>query len=251
MRSARVRPSAVFGRCSGQTDPGGDILLANSEDAVSEPLLSQKLEAHATWLRSLGVRGVRLDLSRCGIMFARLRGADLVGACLQRADLRQSDLSDVNFSGADLRGTDLRFAELARADFSVAILKGVKFRGANLNGANLRRAQLWQADPQYASVRGVSLAGAELMGAQLGGVDLTETKLCGADLGGADLRKANLCGTDFRRANLRGASLEGAIVDHDTNFAGTKADPTVFSGVDLDFLRAAYLPPCLRTTRAL
>ena len=90
----------------------------------------------------------------------------------------------------------------------------------------------------------------DMSGANLQGHDLHGIRLQGTNLRRADLRNANLCGTDLRGANLRGASLQGVILDHDTNFAGAKADSRVFAGTDLAALRRAYLPPCLQTGAA-
>jgi Pentapeptide repeats (8 copies) len=56
-----------------------------------------------------------------------LRGADLAGSRLERADLRRSDLRAACLIRANLRGADLRRADLLGADF----------RGADLRSANL------------------------------------------------------------------------------------------------------------------
>ncbi|WNV91794.1 pentapeptide repeat-containing protein [Umezawaea sp. Da 62-37] len=55
------------------------------------------------------------------------RGADLIGAKLQGADLRGANLRGAYLIGADLRGADLRLADLIGADF----------RDADVRGANL------------------------------------------------------------------------------------------------------------------
>jgi Pentapeptide repeats (8 copies) len=104
-------------------------------------------------------------------------GADLCGANLSGADLRNAYLCGANLSGADLRNAYLC--------------------GANLSGADLRRANLRNAD---------------LCGAYLCGAKLSRADLCGAKLSRADLRGAYLCGAKLSRADLRGAYL-GAIRD--------------------------------------
>ncbi|UJF32768.1 pentapeptide repeat-containing protein [Paenibacillus hexagrammi] len=55
------------------------------------------------------------------------RGADLIGAKLQKADLRCENLRGAYLIAADLRGADLRSADLIGADF----------RDADLSGADL------------------------------------------------------------------------------------------------------------------
>ena len=107
------------------------------------------LAEHEKWLAGDG--GERADL----------RGADLSGANLRDANLRVADLSganlrDANLSVADLSGADLRDANLRDADLSVADLSGADLRDANLRDANLR--------------------GADLRGADLYGADLSDAK---------------------------------------------------------------------------
>ncbi len=63
--------------------------------------------------------------------------ADLIGANLRDANLRDADLI-----GANLRGADLRDADLIGANLRGANLIGANLRGADLIGANLRGANL-------------------------------------------------------------------------------------------------------------
>jgi hypothetical protein len=95
-------------------------------------------------------------------------GANLVGA-----NLRGADLKNVNLCGANLWGADL----------VNAYLRDVKLVGAVLRDADLRDANLW-------------------------GADLRSADLVGANLVDADLRSANLEGADLRYANVTGTILE-------------------------------------------
>ncbi|UCI32133.1 pentapeptide repeat-containing protein [Mesorhizobium sp. B4-1-4] len=119
---------------------------------------------------------------------AQLRAANLTGAILNGADLREANLSGANMSGAYLRGANL----------TEAILRGTRLDGADLRGANLSSARLYLAD----------LSGADLRGANLAAADLFP-----ANLNGADLRKANLYSANLRDACLRGADLRGACLE--------------------------------------
>ena len=68
------------------------------------------LEKHAKWIRGED-GGERADLYG-----ADLRGADLSAANLRNADLCDADLRGANLCGADLCGADLRGANLCGAD---------------------------------------------------------------------------------------------------------------------------------------
>ncbi len=70
---------------------------------------------------------VGIDLSR----------ADLTGAVLAHANLRDGILEQTRLVGASLRCTYLRGARMQGAD-----LRGADLRGANLTGANLSQASL-------------------------------------------------------------------------------------------------------------
>ena len=74
--------------------------------------------------------------------FADLRGADLCDADLRDADLRGACLCDADLRGADLRGAYLCDADLRGADLRSANLYGADLCGANLYGANLCGANL-------------------------------------------------------------------------------------------------------------
>ncbi|MDX3059490.1 pentapeptide repeat-containing protein [Streptomyces sp. NE06-03E] len=58
------------------------------------------------------------------------RGADLIGARLEGADLRGAELRGAYLIAADLRGADLRRAEVIGADFRDADLSGADLTGA-------------------------------------------------------------------------------------------------------------------------
>lgn len=129
----------------------------------------------------------RLDLRHTD-----LRGADLNGLHLSRADLYEAHLEGASLKGAHLAAADLRRAHLTHADLVEADLRGADLREANLESAYLVEAHL---------------EGADLGGAYLGGACLGGAHLEGADLGGA-----HLDGAYMYKVHLGGASLEGARV---------------------------------------
>ena len=102
-------------------------------------------------------------------------GADLSGANLRGADLRDADLGGANLRGADLRDADLGGANLRDAD-----LRDANFFNADLGDANLRDANLIGADLCDAYLSGANLRGADLRDADLGDAYLSGAKLRGA-----------------------------------------------------------------------
>lgn len=83
----------------------------------------------------------RSDLRDANLSYANLRGATLF--C---ADLRDSNLRDANLSYADLRDADLRGANLSYADLRDSNLSGANLSYADLRDSNLRCANLSDAD---------------------------------------------------------------------------------------------------------
>jgi len=107
--------------------------------------LQEVLTLHRAWLNG-AARGRRADLQGAVLRDAVLREADL-----GRADLRGANLGRANLSGANLGRANLSEANLGRADLS----------GANLGRANLRGADLSSADLSGADLRdafGLSIA---------------------------------------------------------------------------------------------
>ena len=84
--------------------------------------LDEILLAHEKWLESDGKGGVRADLSGANLRNADLRNADLSNANLSYANLRNADLSNANLSYANLNSADLRNADLSGANMDYAVL---------------------------------------------------------------------------------------------------------------------------------
>ena len=183
-----------------------------------------------------GVGEGEQELSRADLRGARLARANLREVRLWCADLSRADLSEADLRGADLTGARCAQAKLPGADLQGARLSGVNLSGVDLTGANLRGACLAQANLRGADLTGADLTGAELSGAtwdartrwpgsphhrsigpQHGGV---LRRVAGLDLSGFDMTKVGFvrvraCGVVWRGAvlrevDLRGARLEGA-----------------------------------------
>jgi uncharacterized protein YjbI with pentapeptide repeats len=137
-----------------------------------------------------------------------LEGADLDGAHLEHAALREVHLEYAHLDQAHLEGAllfdtllegaTLREAHLERAAFNGAQLEGVTLRGAHLEGAYLSQAHLERAD-----LREVHLEGADLSDAHLEGADLRSSWMDRATrVNDATLDRASLDQLSFDGTNL-------------------------------------------------
>lgn len=91
--------------------------------------------------------------------------ADFSGACLDRANLRSTQLSRSDFSGAQLNKADLSESRLEGARFYRAVARDSLWMKAKLEGAFMVSIDLMGALLQKADLRGVDLRGANLYGA--------------------------------------------------------------------------------------
>ena len=145
-------------------------------------------------------------------------------------NLRGAHLRDADLNGADLSRADLRDAHLRDADFSDAALSRADLRNAHLRGANLSRAVLWKAD----------LRGADLRGADLTGADVSEVSLSSTVFGATTLTAAR--GLETCR------HLGPSTLDHRT-LAKSGPLPLVFlRGCGLPEALIDYLPSLLGET---
>jgi hypothetical protein len=126
-----------------------------------------------------------VNWSNCLMEGAQLAGADLRGARLRNANLAGADLR-----GAQLGGADLAYTSLAGAKLWSAHLNQAAMMGANLRNADVSRADLTNANLTYAVLKGADLSGANLAGADLTNADLQGAKIDGADFTAAKLAQA-------------------------------------------------------------
>jgi uncharacterized protein YjbI with pentapeptide repeats len=85
------------------------------------------------------------DLTRAGLVFAQLSGANLSQANLMGANLSQANLMGANLAGANLVGASLNGANLSGAKLTGANLSSVDLRNAYLVGTDLTGTQLENA----------------------------------------------------------------------------------------------------------
>ncbi len=142
-----------------------------------------------------------------------LEGANLNGADLRNAVLKQSNLSGVKLDNAMLANADLSYSTLANASLVNADMKQ-----SNLKGADLSYTDLSEADLKNARLEEANLYNAILVNAKLEQVNLRDTDLEGANLDGADMKNANLTRVDLHNASLRNANMESANLE-DSNLS--------------------------------
>lgn len=183
--------------------------------------LTDMLEEHALWIKSVGSHGEQMDLSGYDLrgvedlniypltaikaINASFIGMDLNNASIQSSELDGADFRDCFMEHVDLRGSRLRNAVLTRATLRHARLSPLQF--TNKDGTvRLNRVDLSGADLRFCDLQDIDLRDAILMG-----VDLTQ-----ADLTGADLRRADFTGAILKGAKFSKTQLDGAIIDLST-----------------------------------
>ena len=140
-----------------------------------------------------------------------LRGADLHGAELTRAGLRQSNLSGADLQGANLFNANMDMVDLTSANLSGAILDEADLKNATMTDAKLNLARLVDANLKSADLTNADLTGAKLKGAtRIIAVDgiaerLSMAKRMGADIT-IDFRKTEPVAEIMRRTEGRGGS---------------------------------------------
>jgi hypothetical protein len=123
------------------------------------------------------------------------------------------NLRGIELPGADLSGRDFRCVDLTGANFKDAKLNRANFGFASLRHANLVGASCCEAFFHTTDLTGADLAEATLFDARfVDRTDLTDARLVGALLWWAMFRRASIVRTDF---------------------AGAKAQSTVWADVDL------------------
>jgi uncharacterized protein YjbI with pentapeptide repeats len=149
-------------------------------------------------LRGADLTGAQLQ--RASLRFAQLQG-QFPEAATQGAPigLTGANLMEAQLQGAYLMNAELREANLNFANLMGAFLWGAQLQGASLFWANLNGADLWGANLQAARLQGAHLAGADLTDSVLWQTDFQDATLTLADLRGALFQATKL---GFRGDNI-------------------------------------------------
>ena len=191
---------------------------------ITEEELKKIIENHSHWIKE--------DCEGWEGMKANLSGADLSNAYLREADLECADLSGADLHGAYLRGARLRVADLS----------GACLRGADLSDANLSYADLRGADLSDANIRGAYLRGANLSGAKnvpFIPIECPDTGSFTAYKKASSKIVKILVPEDARRSSATGRKCrcDKALVVEIQNVDGTKTDiDSVCSNYDKGFV---------------
>jgi uncharacterized protein YjbI with pentapeptide repeats len=218
-----------------------------------------------------------VDLTEADLTNINLRGAKMISAILNYANLSGADLSDsnlrvaeimeTNLRGANLSGADLSYAKLENADLSGAnlsntVLTETNFRASDLTEAHFNDAFLYETDFQYAVLINIEATPDVMEVLQqfkanpdhlqlILSNDITKWNewrqanpnikpvLSHADLSRANLSYANLSDVDLSRANLRQSSLSDAdLSGADLSYADLSETNLV--GANLSWARLAF-----------
>ncbi|MBX3156485.1 MAG: pentapeptide repeat-containing protein [Deltaproteobacteria bacterium] len=186
-------------------------------------------------LRNLDLSKANLGgglFDRADLEGSNLEGSDLTGAAMKRASLREAYLVGANLSNANLENADLEGAKLERAS-----LRGANLTRANLEGANLTNADLTGAQLSYAQLATAKLGNANLTNAICAHAELDEAYLGGASGPGARLANASLVGANLEDARFPNAILDEASLTaaslRNADFSNTSLLKTDLSGADL------------------
>lgn len=93
------------------------------------------LARHTLWVQTNGTEGERLDLRGANLVEAALDGADLWRASLRKTNLAQADLREANLDRAVLWKANLSGADLGETNLCTANLRGSDLSGAKMETA--------------------------------------------------------------------------------------------------------------------
>jgi len=229
------------------TDRQRETILQSYFDRMTELLLEKGLrnskpdEDIHTVARTLTISTIlSLDSSRNNLLFRFLSESKLVIKenpilKLDYADLRNSDLVEVNLSEfslvkINLSGTNLHksyfcYSNMRQAILEKADLSGAYLWGTDLSKANLINAILIGTDMSDVILNGAIVCNANFFKANLWRVKLCDANMIGADFSFADLHEADLQGAKVTLKQLaQAASLEGVTLPDGTIFHGNPKD---------------------------
>jgi uncharacterized protein YjbI with pentapeptide repeats len=174
----------------------GSVHDALAVEMALPPLLSQR--GQPAFIEGCIWRSVTLSSPKA----QRLR--------LRDARIEQSDLANIDLTGAALERVEILATRLTGATCSEAQSKSVLFQECKVDFALFRMARLEQCVFERCNLAEADFYGANLTGAIFRGCDLSRVDISHATLSGADLR-------DCRLDGVRGTpeAMDGLIISPD------------------------------------
>lgn len=185
-----------------------------------------------------------LDLNGLDFSHANLERAVCLGTRFTNCNLRNANLRKALCAEADFGKASLAKADLARCVLNKALLKDADLSDSSCKGALLAETDCSGADFQKADLERAVLLKTKLAGASLRGVTARRAVFNQALLGGNDLAKADFSRAVFMKCPLDGLDFSGLTL-HKTVFMGSGGQEVVFSRADMEnarFLKGCSLP---------
>lgn len=151
-----------------------------------------------------------LDASSIQLDNAFLLEADLQGAWIPQASIRNANLSYANLSSIFAHKANFTMSDLSNTNLWGASLSMANFRGADLTGANLRGVFVAEGNFTDANLTGADLSKDDDPRLRRIGARFLEANFTRANLSRAILSRVDLSGANFSGAHLNGANLSGA-----------------------------------------
>lgn len=148
------------------------------------------------------------DFSNAEIWGADVSGAFIGGADFSNADLEGADFSDIKTTHT-MPGFDPGDANLSGADLLRANLKDAELRKAKFSGANMAQANLSNADLRGKDLTGLNFSEAKLINSCIKETNLTDANFQDANLSDSDLEHAVLIRTNLFDADLTNTKPHG------------------------------------------
>lgn len=170
---------------------------------------------------------------------ADLSNSNFTGTSFFAGDLRNANMSLGNFSRADFRGAYVAGADLTGANLKDADMRegkimkrgekgtltdrkrsggiGAKtvFTGAKLTDTNMAGIQAKAADFSDADLTGANMTGTDLGESILEGANLTDVDMTGSNLAHANMKASIITGTIMNNVEKQGLNTRGTITEKD------------------------------------
>ncbi len=185
----------------------------------------------------------RIDLRETNLSGLDYPGAQLSGFRFDGSFFYGADLSEANFGDADLRFAIFSCAEMQMVDLKNAEMYGAVMNNAVLDEAQCDGARMPQVDLSDAGLRAASFRGVDLSGSVLERASMARADLSDATLIEAKFKNCNFLSACMRNVNLENAEISGAnfkgvtgLEENDLSNAKYNADnppKNVPDGIDL------------------